>query len=278
MGNADSKQKLGERVIAARKKLNEDIKIQSNRCSDIASKSPQTIKVIMQSISDSFKRCSPFLEPTLLVAWHSNPEQCKEIILKSCKKVLSAPIVKEEYLWFKTYVFSSSVWMLKSKDGTFMYQELMKIAHRESQDIIDSMDSIYNHLQTHPKWKELMDIKEETIVSRQDHKKVGLLQEKGIRDIPDSKNDDDTLEDVESFVDSNLCINMLCSTAKNINKEFQDHIKIAMSQYGDVQPGPLKKVERCLSKLGIIYIIIITLWHKTQIFLYKKNNFDIAAL
>eukprot|EP01084_Bolivina_argentea_P022181 41229_1 len=90
MGAADSKQKLGERVIAARKKLADDKKIQSERIKDIESKSPQTIKIIMKSIAASFKSCSPFLEPILLIAWQLDPEKCSKIILNTCKRVLNA--------------------------------------------------------------------------------------------------------------------------------------------------------------------------------------------
>eukprot|EP01084_Bolivina_argentea_P187475 322921_1 len=129
MGATDSKQKLGERVIAARKKLQNDIKLQSERINEIESKSPETLKVMIQSVAESFKSCSPFLEPTLLIAWQSNPEQCQNIILDSCRKVLSAPIHKEEYKWFIQYVFPSSIWMFKTKQNRFMYEELIDITN-----------------------------------------------------------------------------------------------------------------------------------------------------
>eukprot|EP01084_Bolivina_argentea_P022180 41228_1 len=90
MGATDSKQKLGERVIAARKKLQDDMKIQSERAKDIESQSPQTIKVIINSVAESFKTCSPFLESILLVAWQLNPEECAKIVVDSCKRVLNA--------------------------------------------------------------------------------------------------------------------------------------------------------------------------------------------
>ncbi len=100
MGATDSKQKLGERVLAARKKLADDQKIQSEKVTDIESKAPETINVIMKSIAESFKSCSPFLESILLVAWKINPEECSKIILHACKRVLNAPINKDEYEWF----------------------------------------------------------------------------------------------------------------------------------------------------------------------------------
>eukprot|EP01084_Bolivina_argentea_P189856 326402_1 len=248
MGTADSKQKLGERVIAARKKLEDDKKMQFERIKEIETQSPQTIKVIMQSVEESFKSCSPFLEPTLLMAWESNPEQCQNIVLNSCRKVLNAPINKNEYQWWLKYVFPSSIWMFKAKQkNRFMYEELIDIANNMSSGIINSMDSIYDHLKYHPKWKQLMEIKTQTFVSRQDDKKVGLLQEKGVGDILESKEEDNS-SDLQSFIDSNLAINILTTTAKNINNEFQNHIKTVMSRHGDFKPGPLKKVERCVSK------------------------------
>eukprot|EP01084_Bolivina_argentea_P189852 326391_1 len=247
MGATDSKQNLGERVRAARKKLDEDMKMQTERSDEIRSKSPATMKVIIESIEGSFKSCSPFLEPSLLIAWKSNPDKCKDIILRACRKVLSAPIIKSEYDWFKQYVFPTSIWMFKTKQNRFMYEELIDIANNMSSGIINSMDSIYDHLKYHPKWKQLMEIKTQTFVSRQDDKKVGLLQEKGVGDILESKEEDNS-SDLQSFIDSNLAINILTTTAKNINNEFQNHIKTVMSRHGDFKPGPLKKVERCVSK------------------------------
>eukprot|EP01084_Bolivina_argentea_P069819 126977_1 len=113
-----------------------------------------------------------------------------------------------------------------------------------SQDIISSMNSIYSLFESHPKWQELMNIKNDTEISRQDDKKVGLLKEKGITNILELKE-----ETIEEFIDSNLSVNILTTTAKQINTEFQNHMNNVMSHYGDVKAGPLKKVERCQSKL-----------------------------
>ncbi len=79
------------------------------------------MEVIIQSISDSFKGCSPFLEPTLLVAFHAKPEKVKNIVIRACKKVLSAPIIKAEHEWFKQYVFPSSIWLLETKKDRFAW-------------------------------------------------------------------------------------------------------------------------------------------------------------
>eukprot|EP01084_Bolivina_argentea_P113077 201620_1 len=109
MGNTDSAQQLGERVITARRKLEEDKKTQSERSQFFQSKSPESLKVMVDNIDEAFKTCSPFLESVLLVAWKCEPKRCKDIVLKSCTKVLKAPIIKSEYEWFKKYVFPSSI-------------------------------------------------------------------------------------------------------------------------------------------------------------------------
>eukprot|EP01084_Bolivina_argentea_P069816 126972_1 len=116
-----------------------------------------------------------------------------------------------------------------------------------SQDIISSMNSIYSLFESHPKWQELMNIKNDTEISRQDDKKVGLLKEKGITDVLDLK--EETAEEIQTFIDSNLSVNILTTTAKQINGEFQNHMNRVMSHWGTVKSGPLKKVERCQSKI-----------------------------
>eukprot|EP01084_Bolivina_argentea_P012631 23634_1 len=109
------------------------------------------------------------------------------------------------------------------------------------------MDSIYDSLKYQNGWKELMNASNETFISRQDDKKVGLLKEEGLMDILETKTEKD--DEMESFLDSNWCINSLVSTAKNLNPEFQTHIKTVMCHYGEFKPGPLKNIERCQSKM-----------------------------
>ena len=80
--------------------------------------------------------------------------------------------------------------------------------------------------------------------------RVGLLQEKGIRDIVDgdgdAKEEDDALR---TFIDTNVAVNKLTATAKQLDGEFQTHLRAVMSRFGDFRRGPTKTVERCQSKL-----------------------------
>ena len=101
MGSGSSKQKFGERVFEARKKLEEVKKVQAARTKRIQSTSPEALEIGVQSITDAFERCSPFSDNLLLVAFQANPEEVQRVMSKSCKKVLAAPIHKDEYSWFK---------------------------------------------------------------------------------------------------------------------------------------------------------------------------------
>ena len=104
MGAGSSQQRLGERVLAAIKKLEADKAMQAERTARLRAASPETRDAIVQSITEAFERCAPFSEPTLLVAYEANPEEVLRVLTKSCKKVLSAPIRKDEYEWFEVCV------------------------------------------------------------------------------------------------------------------------------------------------------------------------------
>ena len=258
MGSGSSKQRLGERVLDARKKLAADRKLQSARAALLKSASPETLETIVQSMAAAFKTYSPFSEPALLVAFEANPEETQRILTKACKQVLSAPIIREQYEWFIRYVFASSVWMLPAshKGDSFLFQEMMAIAQSMSQKIDLSMDSIFKHLASHDDWDKLTQIKDQTLVARQDDDKVGLLRDQGITDLinadlkqQDEDEDKQEGDDLTTFVDSNLAVNILTTTAKQLNPEFQAHIKPVMRRYGDFKEGPTKTVERCQSKL-----------------------------
>ena len=119
MGSGTSKEKLGQRILAAQKKLESDTKMQTGRYEQINASSQETLDVLVRSIGDSFARCSPFSEPTLLVAFKANPEEVQRIVTKSCKKVLSAPIQKNEYEWFKvqsSFEAHNAVWRMCVED------------------------------------------------------------------------------------------------------------------------------------------------------------------
>ena len=251
MGAGASKQRLGERVLVARRKLEQALKMQSERAASLEAGSPQTAEVIVESVRQSFKTRSAFLEPALLLAFHAEPVEVARIVLSACKKVLSAPIVAKDFAWFKQYVFASSVWFMRAQaDEPFMYEQLMQIVRGMSAKITASMGSIFEHQQAHKRWPEVLAIENETHIARQDHEQVGLLQESGIRDVMDVKMDgDDASHELASFIDSNVAINMLTASAKKIDGEFQQRMRLVMSPFGEFKPGPIKKVERCQSKI-----------------------------
>ena len=104
MGSGISQERLGERVLAAQEKLRADLKMQAQRVEQIEAVCPETLDVMVRSISEAFLRCAPFSEPTLLVAFEANPEEVQRIVTKACKQVLSAPVKKEEFQWFEVRI------------------------------------------------------------------------------------------------------------------------------------------------------------------------------
>ena len=107
-------------MIAARKKLEADTIMQSERTQRLLASSPETLDSMVRSISNAFERCCAFSDPMLLVAFKGNPVEVERVLTKACKKVLSAPILTDEYTWFRQYVFPSSIWFMRTQDGKVM--------------------------------------------------------------------------------------------------------------------------------------------------------------
>ena len=149
MGTGSSQERLGERVLEARKKLKAVKKMQAARLAQLGE---ETQDVLVSSLEASLACCSPFSEATLLLAFSANPEETQRMLAKCCKKVLSAPVDKQEYAWFTQYVFSSTVWMMQTKSGSFLYEEMLAVTEGMAAKIDNSMDSIFVHLQSHPEW------------------------------------------------------------------------------------------------------------------------------
>lgn len=157
MGSASSKQRLGDRVLAARKKLLADTAMQKARYEQLLAASPETLDVLVRSIGAAFSTHSAFPEAALLVAFAANPEEVQRIISKCCKKLLSAPIAPAEYEWFMRYVFPSSVWLQRGKDGQFMFERMLQITQSMAEKIRQSMDDIHVHLAASPAMSSGMD-------------------------------------------------------------------------------------------------------------------------
>ena len=256
MGAGSSKQRMGERVLAGRSKYKEAVSVLDERVSLMSS---ETLLFAVDGIMESLSLCSPFLEGTLLVAFKAETKKIEDRILRTTEKVLTAPIVKEEWEWFKAFMLSSSVWFLRTADDTqFMFQKMVEIASGLSEDITAEMDSIYVHLQSHKDWNKLMLIKNQTIVSRQDDDAVGLLKDEGIVGVLEMKEQDEdglNQQKLKDFVESNLAVTKLTAVAKKLDSKFQGVMKTMMSRYGQYKAGPIKKVDRCVSKLENDYQI-----------------------
>eukprot|EP00485_Elphidium_margaritaceum_P001827 CAMPEP_0202695166 /NCGR_PEP_ID=MMETSP1385-20130828/8824_1 /ASSEMBLY_ACC=CAM_ASM_000861 /TAXON_ID=933848 /ORGANISM="Elphidium margaritaceum" /LENGTH=722 /DNA_ID=CAMNT_0049351141 /DNA_START=68 /DNA_END=2236 /DNA_ORIENTATION=+ len=256
MGAIETAQKLSERVMAGKAKLDADIKRDYARYQYLKRHSKKTLNAMLESVAASFETCSAFSESTLLIAYMYDPEKCSEIILRACRKVLTAPINKHEFAWFEQSVFGSSVWFFNcpKSDDRYLFEDLLGIAKTIASDVVESMDDIYDDLTRHKQWQQMQAIKNETLIARQDHKRVGLLHNKGIRAVLESKSRDDGADELEAndfraFIDQHLALNTLISTAAKINGEFQQHMQMVMSPFGDFKEAPIKSLQRSQTKM-----------------------------
>ena len=99
----------------------------------------------------------------------------------------------------------------------------------------------------------MLDIENEPVVARQDAPRVGLLQAPGIRAVLELEAKQQAQlerdDDVAAFVDTNLAVNVLTTTAAQLNAEFQGRLRTVMNRFGDFHAGPVKSVQRCQGKL-----------------------------
>ena len=106
MGAGASKQQIGQRVRRSKKRLAQTEEKQDVQYQRILKNSPETLNNMIESVEKALMSYSPFPETILLLAFRANPDRVKEALTKCIKKVLTAPIKKEQYQWFKQYVFS----------------------------------------------------------------------------------------------------------------------------------------------------------------------------
>ena len=144
-------------------------------------------------------------------------------------------------------MFPSSIWLQRDRENKLMFETMLKITRSMSEKIDLSMDSILQHLRTHPEWAQLAAIENQDVVLRQDDERVGLLLDQGIRDVAEQKEQHE--HDLAAFIDGNVAVNVLSNTAKRVHPEFQGRLKPVLSRFGAFRAGPVKTVQRCQSKL-----------------------------
>ena len=84
-------------------------------------------------------------------------------------------------------MFPSSVWLMKNERNEFLFEHMLRITQSMAAKIDDSMNGIFEHLQSHREWDALTAIANESVVARQDDDRVGLLQEKGLREVAEAE-------------------------------------------------------------------------------------------
>ena len=66
---------------------------------------------------------------------------------------------------------------------------MLKVTQGIADKIDASIRSIFQHLQSHSEWAAVTAIENQSVVARQDDERVGLLLEKGIREVVEAKHE-----------------------------------------------------------------------------------------
>ena len=253
MGLGSSKDKVGQLVKSGKAQLEHETEVMEERYALMMATSPGMLDFTLESTLKCLESCAPFNESDLMLALKRDPVRVQKCLWKMTEEVLSEPIDGAEWQWFKQHLMRSSVWFMRTADDAeYLYEEMFRIATKLTANVNESMDGIYKHMMKHDDWKKVMAIKEQTWVSRQDADSVGLLREKCIVDLQERKVTEDEEEGVQKlkqFVEANSAVTNLSFVARNINRPFQEAVKKVIGQFGAFREGPLKKIDRCISKI-----------------------------
>eukprot|EP01083_Nonionella_stella_P006026 17436_1 len=214
MGGTESRQKLTERIKETKQTLTKQIAKQTERVNEMKNKNPHLLDLLLENLSYSLKSRSNFSEDTLIASWIANETKCEQILVETFEDILKPPINKEEYLWFRNNIVNSPILLLTdSANNGLLYDKLLNIAKEYALETETKMNGIYDELNRNKtKWNELMNIKNESLIDRQDDKKVGLLSNKKLYHIESKHDDDDDAEhkeNVSEFIDIHMAINEL---------------------------------------------------------------------
>ncbi len=132
MGSVVTKERMGQRVLEARLKLQKCQNEEMSVLKTIQKATPNISSLIMNCMESSLKQYAPFPDKTLLWAWHSNPRECQRIIHECCSRVLKQPVNKQEFQWFRDNMLNCPIWFFKTDEGKFMYEHLIEIATKSN--------------------------------------------------------------------------------------------------------------------------------------------------
>jgi len=210
---------------------------------DISGKTGLGAIAALAYISNVILRREPVWGDLLMIVMRRKPAQVEQSLLEATRKVLAAPIDKEEWAWFRDNLLSTFVWFAPSSSvqGTFVYETLLQIAEEE----LGRLALIADALQ----FQELQGIESVVLLPggeaecRQDHRRVGnaaaikpqLLQ------TPDNR----------EFYDLNVYLNQLRCIANLVDPPFQRTLRQVFEPLGSnvtFQSGPLKNVVRSRAK------------------------------
>eukprot|EP01083_Nonionella_stella_P039751 108136_1 len=252
------KDKLGERVKTAQKRLKEKLPVLQRQYNEMQLKLPHAITYFKNVIKEAFKNRLPYPDETLVMYWLSNKVECEQLIMNTCIMILTPPIDREEFKWFESYVISSLLWFQRSPTNTkYLYHNLMDIIKNFAIDVTEQFNTILKETQQSAKWDMLHAIKNEEHVLRQDHEEVGLLLQ--VQDMNNPKKycfTEDDIRDNSSLIDFiNLygCTAQLINISRLLDEEY--HSLLAEELKGmEYKQGPPKTMDRCKAKIENDYL------------------------
>ena len=271
MGAIESRQKIGERVTAAKQELKDQTDLAQKQLG-FWPKNSSTSKKLLSNLKDSITKRAQIPGNLLFCCWFVDRGTVSKSLLSVCQEILNPekpnPI---EYQWLSNNILNSLIWCLKSdssKNGRFMFEELNGIVGNYADNVAKELNSIYNNLQKERRFGELTSIKDQTLINRQDNEQVGLLKNlinhvsNGNNDIDVKSNDGGTMEDDrKQFVNVYMGLTELVTVGQDLNQEYCDFMeelfKPLMDGYRMVEfrRAPLKTFDRCHAKVRLKIIV-----------------------
>ena len=280
MGATESRQKIGERVAAAKQEL----KDQSERAakqSKLWKQSPSLLEKLLSNLEDLMSKRLVIPSNLIFYCWYADSKRVSKLLLNVCEKILNPESDHgKEYQWLNDNILTSLIWCLKCEDGVYMFTKLMNIADRYATNVAKDLSRTYSNLRKDTRFHELSRrIKDKTIINRQDNEHVGLLKNltndiskvnknNKINNNNESKSDEKKSDDHESesseqVVNIYVGLARLMTVGEEINEEYCNFMfKIfepLLDEYRMVEfrRAPLKTFDRCQAKVCLFILFYL---------------------
>ena len=303
MGATESRQKLGERVTIAKRDLQQAQETALQQQVLWESSDHGIFKKAFSTLQAAITSRSPIQASLLFQCWYADSKLVTKLILNECETILNPrrligmnenkryingiknenPKATQnnhngnEFLWLKTNILNHLIWCMPCEStstsksaNSFMFEKLNSIASKYADNIKNELIVIYKELEKETRFKELMAIKDSTLINRQDNKKVGLLKyfventniSKNVHtsdEKSENKNDDD-MHRRQQFMNIVIGLQELIAVGNELNNEYCDYIGhlfdplLESYKMVEFRRAPIKSLDRCQAKVEFSYV------------------------